>query len=56
MLGQPEMFTAGPMHLRERRAGLDEVWLIVQLSEWFGPGPTDLVHSKVMETIGLSRL
>ena len=45
---------AGPMNLRERRAGLDEVWLIVHFSEWFRPGPTDIVHSKATETLGLT--
>ena len=44
------------MHLRERCAGLDEVWLIVHFSEWFRPGPTDIVHSKVTETLGLRGL
>ena len=42
------------MNLRERRAGLDEVWLIVHFSEWFRPGPTDIVHSKATETLGLT--
>ena len=44
------------MHLRERCAGLDEVWLIVHFSEWFRPGPTDIVHSKVTETLRLRGL
>jgi len=47
---------AGPMHLRERRAGLEKVWLIVHFSEWFRPGPTDIVHSKATETLDLKGL